>query len=140
MDYEVQNVRIHNWNIKTPGDLGLRALIRFSNPSSVQFKVDSVALNIYHQGALIGDCFINTPTVIAPKSFSLQEYPLRLRLVPIATALWPIIRDNKPLPAVDVTGYVKIAGIDQQIAVTVPLAAYDPRQSLPAKKTANGNA
>ncbi|MDO7873675.1 hypothetical protein Q5H93_02940 [Hymenobacter sp. ASUV-10] len=131
LDYEVVGVRVHKFTL--PATVDLRIAVRFLNPSSQSFKVNSVRLNIKQAGTLLGDCYANLAFAIAPGSQPVQEFPVNVRGLAVLQKLVPLLLANKPLPILDISGFLTVEGIEAPLSdIQVPLAAYDPRKTAAA--------
>ncbi|GAA4366818.1 hypothetical protein GCM10023185_38230 [Hymenobacter saemangeumensis] len=134
LEYEVVGVQVHKFSL--PLNLDLRVSVRFLNTSSQSYKVNSIRLNVKEGGDLVGDCFANEEFTIAPGTQTTVKFPLSLRGAVVLRKLVPLLSSGKPLPALDVQGFITAEGIETPLeGIQVPLAPYDPRNSSTAPVT-----
>lgn len=127
LEYEVVGVQVHKFTL--PMNLELRVSVRFLNASSQDFNVDSIRLNIKESGSLLGDCYANTPFIIAAGTQTTVPFPVAVRGGAVLLRIVQVLNKGQALPALDVSGFLTVEGVEKALTdIKVPLAPYDPRR------------
>jgi LEA14-like dessication related protein len=107
-DISIEDVRVDNFSFKSTSTILLILDVKVNNPTKKKLSITDGSMEVFLQDRNVGNLFVSSPTVIAPKSNDYNKLVLNGTIKDFMALIGINLKDKQLLEQFDVEGFLKV--------------------------------